>query len=87
MDKETHDSISSISNLVIVYHHQFMDYNCLPTFNSMAIEANLHRIEGLSEYFVYSNDDTFLSQPIAKHQLFDDNFVDENNPIPRVFSY
>jgi hypothetical protein len=87
MDKETHDSISSISKLVIVYHHQFMDYNCLPTFNSMAIEANLHRIEGLSEYFVYSNDDTFLSQPIAKHQLFDDNFVDENNPIPRVFSY
>ena len=32
----------------------------LPTFNSIAIEANLHRIPGLSEYFLYMNDDVFF---------------------------
>jgi len=32
----------------------------LPTFNSMAIETRLHHIEGLSEHFLYFNDDVFL---------------------------
>ncbi len=29
----------------------------LPTFNSLAIESVLHRIPGLSEYFLYFNND------------------------------
>ncbi len=32
----------------------------LPTFNSHAIECHLHRIPGLSEHFLYANDDTFF---------------------------
>uniref|UniRef100_A0A7S3GCJ4 Uncharacterized protein n=1 Tax=Palpitomonas bilix TaxID=652834 RepID=A0A7S3GCJ4_9EUKA len=34
----------------------------LPTFNSNAIEVNLWRIPGLSEYFLYVNDDYFFAR-------------------------
>jgi hypothetical protein len=34
----------------------------LPTYNSMAIESNLHRIPGLSDYYIYLNDDVFLGR-------------------------
>jgi hypothetical protein len=36
----------------------------LPTYNSHAIEANLHRIPGLSEKFLYFNDDILISKKI-----------------------
>ena len=41
----------------------FKDVKNLPTFNSNAIESNLHRIAGLSECFLYMNDDMFLLDP------------------------
>ena len=44
----------------IVNHRDFIPQEYLPTFNSNAIELNLHRIPGLSEQFVYFNDDVFL---------------------------
>lgn len=46
--------------LVIVNHKDFIPEEYLPTFNCNPIELNLHRIEGLSEHFVYFNDDMFL---------------------------
>ncbi|HWH27089.1 MAG TPA: stealth family protein [Pseudolysinimonas sp.] len=42
----------------------FADPSHLPTYNSHAVEAQLHRIPGLSEYFLYSNDDMFIGRPI-----------------------
>lgn len=42
----------------------------LPTFNSHAIEANLHRIPGLSECFLYFNDDMLLLRSLQKHKCF-----------------
>lgn len=42
----------------------------LPTYNSHAIEANLHRIEGLAEHFVYLNDDVFFSSLVAPDLFF-----------------
>lgn len=50
----------------------FPDLEALPTFNSHAIEACLHRIEGLSEYFIYLNDDFVLSQPCLPSDFFDE---------------
>ena len=35
----------------------------LPTFSSPAIESNLHRIPGLSQKFIYFNDDVMLGAP------------------------
>lgn len=42
----------------------------LPTFNSLAIETLLWRIPGLSERFIYFNDDVFLTGPLAPHDVF-----------------
>lgn len=44
----------------IIYHSDIMPSSALPTFNSEAIELNLHRIPGLSDHFLYSNDDCFI---------------------------
>lgn len=41
-----------------------------PVFNSLAIEAQLHRIPGLAEHFIYCNDDMFLGQPCQKADFF-----------------
>lgn len=49
--------------LVTVRHEEvFPDPSVLPTFNSYAIELNLHRISGLSRRFLYLNDDFFLAR-------------------------
>lgn len=47
--------------LSLVRHSDYMPQSALPTFNSTAIEAGMHRIPGLAERFVYFNDDFFLT--------------------------
>lgn len=49
----------------------FPNTSFLPTFNSHAIESCLHRIAGLSEHFIYLNDDVFLNQPCYPSDFFD----------------
>lgn len=56
--------------LVFVKHEDYMPKECLPTFNSCAIELHLHRIKDLSERFVYFNDDMFLNRPITQDYYF-----------------
>jgi len=48
----------------------FADPSVLPVYNSQAVEAQLHRIEGLSEHFLYSNDDMFFGRPIGPAAFF-----------------
>jgi Stealth protein CR2, conserved region 2/Stealth protein CR3, conserved region 3/Stealth protein CR1, conserved region 1/Stealth protein CR4, conserved region 4 len=58
-------------NLTVVSHQEiFGDTGRLPTFNSQAIESRLHRIPGLSEHFLYLNDDVFLGRPVAPEMFF-----------------
>ena len=47
---------------VVTHREIFEDERALPTFNSHAIELNLHRIPGLAPAFLYFNDDFFLGQ-------------------------
>jgi len=50
-------------NIFIVDHKDIIDSKCnLPTFKSNTIESFLHNIKGLSEYFLYFNDDTFIGR-------------------------
>ncbi len=56
--------------LHIVRHADFMPAECLPTFNSNALEINLHRIKGLSEHFVYFNDDMMLLNHVLPEDFF-----------------
>jgi lipopolysaccharide biosynthesis glycosyltransferase len=52
---------------VHVTHDQiFSDPSCLPSFNSLAIESQLHRVPGLSRRFLYFNDDMFLGRPVRR---------------------
>lgn len=55
--------------LHIVRHEDYIPKEFLPTFNSNVLELYLHKIEGLSERFVYFNDDMFLIRPV-KPELF-----------------
>lgn len=55
----------------LVRHDEiFPDASHLPTFNSHAIEANLHRIPGLAEHYLYLNDDVFLARPLRPEHFF-----------------
>jgi hypothetical protein len=57
-------------HVTVVDHTEIIDGACLPTFNSHAIEANLHHIDGLSEQYLYLNDDVLVTAPLAPTQLF-----------------
>ena len=61
-----------ISDIEIIDHkHIFRDYeDFLPTFNSICISNMLWRIEGLSDHFVYFNDDVFLTRKISPEVWF-----------------
>ncbi|WP_243073598.1 stealth conserved region 3 domain-containing protein [Microbacterium sp. SS28] len=48
----------------------FGDTSVLPTHNSHAVEAQLHRIDGLAEHFLYSNDDMFFARPVEPELFF-----------------
>lgn len=48
----------------------FADTSVLPTHNSHAVEAQLHRIPGLAEHFLYSNDDMFFGRPVTPELFF-----------------
>jgi Stealth protein CR2, conserved region 2/Stealth protein CR3, conserved region 3/Stealth protein CR4, conserved region 4/Stealth protein CR1, conserved region 1 len=48
----------------------FADTSVLPTHNSQAVESQLHRIPGLSEYYLYSNDDMFFGRPVGPEMFF-----------------
>jgi hypothetical protein len=48
----------------------FADPGVLPTFNSHAIEAQVHRIPDLAEHFLYSNDDMFFGRPVTPAMFF-----------------
>ncbi len=61
------------SKLKLVKHSDFIPQEYLPTFNSNAIEWNLHKIEGLSENFVYFNDDVILTDYVQPNDFFKNN--------------
>lgn len=57
--------------LTVVDHTEiFEDPAALPTYNSHAIESQIHHIEGLSEHFLYFNDDMFLGRPVTPQDFF-----------------
>ncbi|MFF6956578.1 stealth conserved region 3 domain-containing protein [Streptomyces sp. NPDC088197] len=62
---------TSCPDVKVVSHRDiFADPSCLPTFNSHAIESQIHRIEGLSEHFLYLNDDVFMGRPVTPELFF-----------------
>lgn len=57
--------------ITVVDHRDiFSDPSVLPVYNSHAIESQLHHIPGLSERYVYLNDDVFFSRPTNASLFF-----------------
>lgn len=55
----------------IISHQQlFIQPQNLPVFNSSAIEMNLINLKGLSEQFIYLNDDTVILRPTPPERFF-----------------
>ena len=85
--------------IIIVYHKDIKSLQSyLPTFNSHTIEAHLHNIENLEEYFLYFNDDIiindklelfdFINLETGKISIFlDKNYTRKGIPNPSDFSF
>ena len=72
--------------LHVVNHRDFIPEDYLPTFTANAIELNFHRIEGLSEQFIYANDDMFFLRPLSADFFFQNGSpVDVCIEIPHQF--
>lgn len=56
-----------------VFHDEVMPTEVLPTFSSHVIESYLHHLPGLSEHFLYINDDVFITKPLEKSYFFAEN--------------
>jgi hypothetical protein len=55
---------------VVPAEEHFSDRAALPTYNSHAVESQLHHIPGLSEHFLYSNDDMFFGRAVKATMFF-----------------
>lgn len=71
------DDIYFEKKCIVVDHSEiFRGYDsCLPTFNSRSIESMIWRIPGLSEKFIYLNDDFFLVNKVKPLDFFRDGKV------------
>lgn len=59
----------------IVYHSEIIPENKLPVFNSTAIEMYINNIFGLTDKFIYSNDDVYPNNVINPSDFFQNNNV------------
>lgn len=58
--------------LVFVKHSDYIPEKYLPTFSTVPITLNIHRIKGLSEHFVMFDDDMYLASAVQPSDFFDD---------------
>ena len=56
--------------LAIVNHEDFIPHEYLPTYSSNVIELYFHNIKGLSDKFVFFNDDMFLIDNVSAERFF-----------------
>lgn len=73
----------------VIHHPEFFIHKAhLPTFNSTAIECNIYNLKGVSERFIYLNDDMYLSKPVSPNMFFSGNIpIIRGHPIPNVSEY
>ncbi|WP_144018912.1 stealth family protein [Demequina sp. NBRC 110056] len=57
--------------ITVVDHSEiFSDPTVLPVFNSHAIESQLHHVPGLSDRYLYLNDDIMFARPVSPRVFF-----------------
>ncbi|MYW20712.1 sugar phosphotransferase [Streptomyces sp. SID486] len=60
----------SAPGITVVDHRDIFPADVLPVFNSHAIETRLHHIPGLSEHYLYFNDDVFVGRRVTPEHFF-----------------
>lgn len=65
--------------LVLIDHKDIINNDFLPVFSANPIESNIHRISGLSEYFVFFNDDMYLTAPVKPTDFFSEEGLPKYN--------
>lgn len=72
---------TSNSRIRIINHEDiFWDTSVLPVFNSHAIESQLHHIDGLSDKFLYLNDDFLFGNIVHPEDFFYPNGMSKYFP-------
>lgn len=73
IDEFAKQNICSADKIRIVDHKEiFSGYEeYLPTFNTRSIESMIWNIQGLSDYFIYMNDDFFFNQSVTADDFLD----------------
>ncbi len=61
------------SEVNIIYHHQIIPMEYLPTYNSCTIEMFLWKIPDLAEKFIYANDDMIPVDVLTENEFYDGN--------------
>ncbi|MGW1365076.1 stealth family protein [Streptomyces chartreusis] len=62
--------LNEAPGLTVVDHRDIFPQGVLPVFNSHAIETRLHHIPGLSEHYLYFNDDVFVGRRVTPEHFF-----------------
>lgn len=75
---------TSHPKLNIVKHEDYIPKEYLPTFSSHTIELNIHRIKGLSEKFVFFNDDTFILRNMKPNDFFNGDLARDRMAITAI---
>ncbi|MCZ4612253.1 stealth family protein [Streptomyces sp. Lzd4kr] len=60
----------SAPGITVVDHRDIFPEGVLPVFNSHAIETRLHHIPGLSDRYLYFNDDVFVGRRVTAEHFF-----------------
>lgn len=73
IDEFAEQNICAADKIRIVDHKEiFSGYEeYLPTFNTRSIESMIWNIQGLSDYFIYMNDDFFFNQSVTADDFLD----------------
>jgi len=61
--------------IIVIDHKNIIPNEFLPTFNSHVIELFLHKIPGLSETFIYLNDDVIFTKNIQYEDFVNNNKI------------
>lgn len=74
----------SDSKITLIKHSEIIPAENLPLFNSVAIETALHHIPGLSEHFLYFNDDVFFGQDVQPQDVLDVCLCDDTDHVAKA---
>lgn len=61
-----------LTGVKVVYHRDIIPAHLLPTYNSQTIEMYIGNIKGLSECFIYANDDMICCSELMQSEFFKD---------------